>query len=1086
MRPAPPRTLDSFVEAFEQARRDRVADPSDFAPGPGDPLRLPVLRELLRVDLEAGWAAGAPRPLDDYRAAFPDLFADPEAAADVAFEEYRQRLRAGQRPSREDYARRYGVATDSWPTPPDTLEVALVERTRVVTGPAPLLSYEPTRAVPGSAADAARSLLAEELSRYDPPAAERLQRGLGALPEVGDDFAGFRLVAQLGRGAFGTVFLARQGELADRPVALKVAADLGAETRTLAQLLHAHIVPVYSVHRRGPLHAFCMPYLGRTTLADVLRRLRALPAPPARGAALLDALDAAPGPEAAPTAAAVRALLARSTFAEAVLWLGARLADGLAHAHERGVLHHDLKPANVLITDEGQPMLLDFNLAEDTKTRAVAAQVGGTLPYMAPEQMEAFRGGRGQADARADLFSLGVLLFQLLAGRDPYPERGGPTHERLPLLIADRQSVPRLPRAPGVTPAVEAIVRRCLEPGPDRRYQSAADLRDDLERQRADLPLRHAPNPSLRERLAKWARRHPRLTSSTSVAALAGLVLAGLTVAFAAHLDRQTRERAAEAEARAEEARARADAEARARARDLFEQTQRDVRRAQYDLVTRTGDPEQLREGVAVARRALGRYGALDGPGWRDRDDFAYLSPERQEELRADLGELLLLLARAADLHPAALGADGGPGRALERARLAVDAFGPERAPPTLWRLLAKLAAGAGHADEAADARARAARAPRTLRDSYLEGAEHAASGRYREALPPLTELTRRDPQNFLAWYVRGYCHHKLGQFADAVTCATACVALRPDDARPYYNRGLALLSRNDNAQDNQSAAADFTEAIRLAPGWVDPYAERAFARHERLNDPRGAVADRTRLLTLRPDRTDAYFDRAAARRAAGDAVGLAGGAVVGLVGGAAADEAEGLRRPPDTEAARLARSRFLLAGADAAAFLGDRRAAEAGYAAALADLDDALRLNPRSFVAIRNKAFLLAERLDRVAEAVEVLDGALGAFPDSTMLRMGRAVYLARLGRRDDAIAEAGRCLLEDRSAATEFRVACVYALTARQRPDDRGEALHHLAVALRKGFDRLDKIRTDRDLDAVRGPDLDQLLLAAGALRR
>src|SRR5205823_3178562 len=104
-----------------------------------------------------------------------------------------------------------------------------------------------------------------------------------------------------------------------------------------------------------------------------------------------------PAGESSPTAPAGEppdgwARLDGLSYVEGVLWLGAQLADGLAHAHDRGILHRDLKPANVLLTDEGRPMLLDFNLAEDTKLRgsAAGAQMGGTLPYMAPEQIEAF------------------------------------------------------------------------------------------------------------------------------------------------------------------------------------------------------------------------------------------------------------------------------------------------------------------------------------------------------------------------------------------------------------------------------------------------------------------------------------------------------------------------------------------------------------------------------------------------------------------------------------------------------------------------------------------------------------------------
>src|SRR5205807_1392074 len=104
------------------------------------------------------------------------------------------------------------------------------------------------------------------------------------------------------------------------------------------------------------------------------------------------------------------------TYVQSVLWIASRLADGLAHAHERGILHRDLKPANILLTDEGQPMLLDFNLSADTKlgTSPEAAMIGGTLIYMSPEHIEAFRGGQRPVDARSDIYSLGLILYELL------------------------------------------------------------------------------------------------------------------------------------------------------------------------------------------------------------------------------------------------------------------------------------------------------------------------------------------------------------------------------------------------------------------------------------------------------------------------------------------------------------------------------------------------------------------------------------------------------------------------------------------------------------------------------------------------
>ena len=203
------------------------------------------------------------------------------------------------------------------------------------------------------------------------------------------------LVEELGRGAFARVYLAEEQHLADRPVALKVTRTGSREPQTLARLQHTHIVPVYS-YRTEPatgLHLLCMPYLGRITLLQVLSRPEIQSV--RSGADLLDLLDRLQPPESVRIEpAASRVALEGRTYAQAIAWWGARMAEALQHAHDRGILHRDVKPSNVLVTGDGLPMLLDFNLAREPQVadaEELPAGVGGTLAYMAPEHLEAPR-----------------------------------------------------------------------------------------------------------------------------------------------------------------------------------------------------------------------------------------------------------------------------------------------------------------------------------------------------------------------------------------------------------------------------------------------------------------------------------------------------------------------------------------------------------------------------------------------------------------------------------------------------------------------------------------------------------------------
>jgi serine/threonine protein kinase len=323
-------------------------------------------------------------------------------------------------------------------------------------------------------------------------------------PAVGETLGEFCLLDELGRGTTGRVFLATQPSLADRPVVLKLGPPSGREHLSLARLQHTHIVPLHSSHDfpRRRLRALCLPYFGGTTLDRLLEVLRDRPPGQRSGQDLIAALRKSENDAClSDFGFRISDFLSRLSYIQAVCWIAACLCDALHYAHERGLLHLDLKPPNVLLAADGQPMLLDFHLARPPVPAGAAAPdwLGGTPGYMAPEHQAALESvaRRGNVDVavdvRADLYSLGVLLYELLGGELP---------------VADPSPTRSLRRLnPCVTVGLADVVARCLMQPPERRYFSAADLAADLRRHLADLPLRGVANRSWSERWKKWRRR---------------------------------------------------------------------------------------------------------------------------------------------------------------------------------------------------------------------------------------------------------------------------------------------------------------------------------------------------------------------------------------------------------------------------------------------------------------------------------------------------------------------------------------------------------------------------------------------------
>jgi serine/threonine protein kinase/Tfp pilus assembly protein PilF len=876
-----------------------------------------------------------------------------------------------------------------------------------------------------------------DLPAFDPSAAHRLTQALGAMPAIGAPFLGFRLLAELGRGGFARVYLAQQGDVADRRVVLKVAANQGGEAQTLGQLQHPHIVPIYSVHMDDPFQAVCMPFLGRTTFQDVLNEVHAGAVLPTTGSAFVRTIKKTTAATSAGEEPVALRTLNGLRYVEAVVWLCAQLTEGLAHAHERGIVHHDLKPANLLLTDAGQPMLLDFNAAHDTKGQqgAMIALIAGTLAYLAPEQLAAFEGTAAPIDARCDLYAFGIILFELLTGRYPFREQNLTPGAIGARVIEERRDVPRLRHLnPAVSPALEAIVRRCLEPDPGRRYQTARQLLADLQRQRDHRPLLHVSEPSRCERGRKWMRRHPRIVLLLLAGIISGILLTASSVVSLvrgrqlARLELQEQERL-EFEQK------------RGQAVTALDKLQEDVKAVRFFLYTRTNEPEQLAAGITLGNRLLDDYGLLTNARWQESSLVQSLGADRQQEIAETMGEVLLLMARGLFLQQGGGTDQADRTQVLVRAQnmneLAARCDAANMTSPAWWRQRAALSSALGDPAQARDYTAAADRLPlRTARDYYWLASDQIAAGRLRDALPLLEKATHEEPQNFWAWFVLGNCHDRMGRDASAEACYSVCIALRPTFHWAYFNRGLTRLRQ----QRYPAAIVDFDKALALRPDLTDAYHDRALAR-KALGQFAQAEEDLTEAIQ-RGGPSRLYFLRARVREKRGN------------LQGAQHDLDEGLRRPPGDEKSWLTRGYFLLSR---------------NPLAALADFDQALRLNPLSLDALQNKAHVLAEKLHRNEEALAVLDRSLELCPDSLQVRAGRGIVLARLGRREAALGDARKVLSRDAGAPGHYQVACIYALTSRQESADRFLALQHLSFALNAGYG-LDLLESDPDLDPLR----------------
>lgn len=355
-------------------------------------------------------------------------------------------------------------------------------------------------------------------------------------PEPGEDFLWYRIAACLGQGGSARVYLAHDQTLGGRKVVLKVALKQGDEPSLQGRLDHPHIVAVTAVEQdeASGLSVLCMPYYPGLPLDAVIRRIDPARTRPTRAQVLWDGLGPPEEDDDHEIEAAGRPAWGRfprkGPYADGAAWLALKLAEALSHAHRRGVLHRDIKPANILLTRRGGPMLLDFNLSQavDAARDAESAATGGTLPYMAPEQLGAFLDPSrwNEVSVAADIYSLGLVLRELLTGQRPdVPDENLPPSRAISQLHDRRvdarpESVRKL--SPGVPYALDAIVAKCLAPRVEDRYEDANALIQDLNRYLKRESLRNARNPSRREVAVNFARRHRAVPVAAALLLVAG------------------------------------------------------------------------------------------------------------------------------------------------------------------------------------------------------------------------------------------------------------------------------------------------------------------------------------------------------------------------------------------------------------------------------------------------------------------------------------------------------------------------------------------------------------------------------------
>ncbi len=490
--------LNRFEEAWSGAEPPRL---DDFLLPEGHAEYGPLLRELIKIDMEYRWrrpSGTTKQPhhdrepssepiVEDYMSRYAAAFGDRLVPIDLIAEEYRIRRRWGDNPTPSSYLDRFPNQTTAVSEVLKTVDLELSSRQSFV--------------------DRKRIQKPQDKAESSIPA----NRHTLVVGQAIDDF---RLLNELGQGAFARVFLAQQVSM-QRLVALKVSDQKSLESPVLSQLEHPNIVRVFDERQVGSMHLMYMQYVPGGSLRDIINRLASIFCGGRNGQQFLKAVsDKLRSKGETSIQEAANNPVTTLDWASTVAWLGARIADALSHSHRLGVRHRDIKPENILLTADGRPMLADFNLSFGASVQGASVEkaFGGSLAYMSPEHIQVLLGEcpAELVNESSDVYSLGAVLYELLTGKRPFEQKidlSEPNWTMTDHLIA-RERGPSTAVFPlSDEHALHSFIRQCLAFNVEDRPTSAHQVARQL--QLLSIPrVKSLLSPTADGWAARWAK-HP-------------------------------------------------------------------------------------------------------------------------------------------------------------------------------------------------------------------------------------------------------------------------------------------------------------------------------------------------------------------------------------------------------------------------------------------------------------------------------------------------------------------------------------------------------------------------------------------------